>query len=146
MRQTRETGIGALTDAKILALKPPPRGQVEYPDAVVPGLRLRIGVSGAKAFVLRKRVAGKARNITLGRYSDRLPLAEARKKARQLLSDVELHADPVAILPKPRRRHVARDTVAALWPHYRQAKEHLRKAAEIERVFKRHILPAFLHR
>ncbi len=70
----------------------------------MPGLRIRIGVSGAKSFVLRKRVAGKYRNITLGRYSERLPLAEARKKSRQILSDVEFKADPVASLPKPQKR------------------------------------------
>src|SRR5688572_8197722 len=72
----------ALTDAKILALKSPATGQVEYPDSVVLGLRLRVGVSGTKTFMLRKRVAGKYRNITLGRYSERMTLSDARKKAR----------------------------------------------------------------
>lgn len=133
----------ALTDAKIQALKPPLTGQVEYLDAVVPGLRIRIGVSGAKSFVLRKRVAGKYRNITLGRYSERLPLAEARKKSRQILSDVEIKADPVASLPKPQKRSAAGYTVNALWPGYKKAKSDLRKIGEIERVFKRHILPEF---
>lgn len=133
----------ALTDAKIRAFKPPAAGQVEYLDAVVPGLRIRVGVSGAKSFVLRKRVAGKYRNITLGRYSERLPLAEARKKSRQILSDVEIKADPVASLPKPQKRRVDAYTVNTLWPGYRKAKAELRKIGEIERVFKRHILPEF---
>ena len=133
----------ALTDAKIQALKPPETGQAEYLDAVVPGLRIRIGVSGAKSFILRKRVAGKARNVTLGRYSERLLLADARKKARQILSDVEMKADPVASLPKPQKRSAAGLTVNALWPGYKKAKADLRKIGEIERVFKRHILPEF---
>ena len=136
-------GSSGLTDAKIKALRPPESGQVEVADAVVPGLRLRIGVSGAKSFVLRKRVAGKYRNITLGRYSERLPLSEARKKARQILSDVEIKADPTASLPKPQKRSAAGHTVNSLWPSYRKAKAHLRGTAEIERVFERHILPAF---
>ncbi|MCW3848858.1 site-specific integrase [Sphingomonas sp. LB-2] len=136
-------GSGALTDAKIMALKPPATGQVEYPDTIVPGLRVRIGVSGAKTFVLRKRVAGKNRNITLGRYSERLTLPEARKKARQILSDVEMKADPVAALPKPQKRSATGYTVNALWPAYKQSKAELRKIGEIERVFKRHILPEF---
>jgi len=136
-------GSAGLTDAKIRTLRPPARGQAEYLDAVVPGLRLRIGVSGAKSFVLRKRVAGKYRNITLGRYSERHQLADARKKARQILSDVELKADPVACLPQPARRIVSDHTINSLWPAYKQAKAHLRKIAEIERVFKRHILPEF---
>jgi hypothetical protein len=136
-------GSAALTDAKIRALRPPESGQAEYLDAIVPGLRLRVGVSGAKSFVLRKRVAGKYRNITLGRYSERLPLAEARKRARQILSDVEIKADPVASLPKPQKRTAAGHTVNSLWPDYKRAKAHLRGSAEIKRIFKRHILPEF---
>lgn len=132
-----------LTEAKIRALRPPVVGQVEYCDTLVPGLRVRIGVSGAKSFVLRKRVAGKYRTITLGRYSERLPLAEARKKSRQILSDVEFKADPVASLPKPRVRRVDGYTVRELYPNYLRAKAHLRRINEIERVFSRHILPEF---
>jgi integrase len=132
-----------LTDAKLQGLKAPVSGQVEYPDSVVPGLRVRIGVSGTKSFILRKRVAGKWRNVTLGRYSERFTLAAARKKARVLLSDIEFKADPVAALPKPRRYQPAGHTVRSLWPDYKAAKAHLRNLREVERVFKRHILPEF---
>ena len=58
-----------LTDAKIKGLKPPATGQDEYPDSLVPGLRLRVGSSGAKTFILRKRVGGRARNLTLDRLA-----------------------------------------------------------------------------
>lgn len=132
-----------LSDAKILALKPPKSGQLEYLDATVPGLRLRIGVTGTKTFVLRKRIAGKNRNLTLGRFGERLTVAEARKKARQILSDVELKADPAAALPKPQRRVVHEYTLNALWPAYRQSKAHLRTIGEVERIFKQHLLPEF---
>lgn len=131
------------TDAKLQGLKPPASGQAEYPDSIVPGLRVRIGVSGTKSFILRKRVAGKWRNVTLGRYSERFSLAAARKKARVLLSDIEFKADPVAALPKPRRYQPAGHTVRALWPDYKAAKSHLRTIREVERAFKRHILPVF---
>lgn len=57
---------GKLTDAKIKGLKGPEKGQIEHSDSDVPGLRVRIGVTGAKTFILRKRVAGQIRNITLG--------------------------------------------------------------------------------
>jgi integrase len=137
------TGSVNFTDARIRTLKAAEAGQVEYLDSVVPGLRLRIGGSGAKSFVLRKRVAGKYRAITLGRYFERLPLTEARKKARQILSVVEMKADPVAALPKPQKRTAAGPTISSLWPANKKAKGDLRKIAEIECVFKRHILPAF---
>jgi integrase len=132
-----------LTDAKLQGLRPPASGQVEYPDSAVPGLRVRIGVGGTKSFILRKRVAGKWRNVTLGRYSERFTLAAARKKARTLLSDIEFKADPVAALPKPRPYQSAGFTVRALWPDYKAAKSHLRNLREVERVFHRHILPEF---
>src|SRR5438270_6644819 len=137
-----KTAVG-LTDAKLKSLKPPLSGQVEYPDSAVPGLRLRIGVSGSKSFILRKRVAGKWRNITLGRYSERFTLAAARKKARALLSDIEFSADPVAALPSPAKREPTGQSVRALWPAYKASKSHLRKLCEVERVFNRHILPKF---
>jgi integrase len=139
MQQARIT----LTDAKIKALKPPATGQVEVADSNVPGLRLRIGVSGTKTFMLRKRVGGKYRNITLGRYSDRMGLADARKKARAMLSDIETKIDPVAALPAPRKRGPAAHTVRALWPQFKAAKSDRRSIGEIERVFNRHILPEF---
>lgn len=132
-----------LTDAKILAIRRPENGQVEVRDKSVPGLRIRVGASGARTFVLRKTVAGRYRNITLGRYCERFGLAEARKKARQLISDIELDADPLASLPAPRRRVPVTPTIRSLWPDYKAAKSHLRKIKEVERVFERHILPAF---
>src|SRR3546814_14376752 len=82
-----------------------------FRSQAVPWLRVRICVSGARTFVLRKRVAGKPRNITLGRYSERFGLADARKKARALLSDFEHGADPVAALPQPKKRNATALTV-----------------------------------
>lgn len=76
-----------LTDAKIAGLKAPTAGQIELADGIVPGLRLRMGASGIKTYILRKRVQGKWLNVTIGRPS--FTLAHARKKARDLLVDVE---------------------------------------------------------
>jgi hypothetical protein len=83
------TGNFGLTDAKLKAMKPPASGQLEISDGAVPGLRIRIGSSGAQTFIVRKRIGGKPRNITVGRYSPRFGLADARKKARAILSDIE---------------------------------------------------------
>lgn len=143
MSKVAPTELTVLTDAKIRSLRRPKSGQIEVRDKSVPGLRVRVGMSGTKSFVLRKRVAGKYRNVTIGRFSERFGLAEARKRARQILSDIELKADPLAALPQPRRRSPATLTVSALWPQYKAAKSHLRSIGEIERVFKRHILPEF---
>ena len=47
----------SLTDAKLATLKPPAAGTIEISDSVVPGLRVRLGVSGGRTFIVRSRVA-----------------------------------------------------------------------------------------
>lgn len=131
-----------LTDAKIRGLKAPSTGQAEYPDKQVPGLRVRIGSTGAKTFILRKRIGGRVSNMTLGRYHEtRFTLADARKKARGLLSDIESGGDPTTTLVTPRKGGKGANTIRALWPDYKAAKASRRSIGEIERIFDRYILP-----
>ena len=47
-----------LTDAKIAGLKAPTAGQIELADGIVPGLRLRMGASGIKTYILRNFSGG----------------------------------------------------------------------------------------
>ena len=131
---------GKLTDAKLLGLKKPEKGQVEHSDSDVPGLRVRIGATGAKTFILRKRVADQVRNITLGRYGPRFGLADARRKARSLLSDLE-SGKPVPTLAK--RNKSTAGTVQALLPAYLASKAHLRSLWDLESVMNKFILPQF---
>ncbi len=74
-----------LTDARIAGLKAPATGQIELADGIVTGLRLRMGASGIKTYILRKRVQGKWLNVTIGRHGPSFTLANARRKARDLL-------------------------------------------------------------
>lgn len=123
-----------LTDAKIAGLQRPAKGQVEISDAKVPGLRVRIGASGKPSFVIRKRIGGKIKVVTLGTYGPRFGLADARKKARSTLSDLE-SGKVVAPVKKTAL------TVRSLWPEYRAARASLRSIGEVERIFERYILP-----
>ena len=130
-----------LTDAKIKGLKAPATGQDEYADSLVPGLRLRVGSSGAKTFILRKRVGGRARNLTLDRYHERrFTLADARKKARVLISDIEAGVDPQPARKRGRAGQTS-GTVKALFEDYRTAKSSLRSISEVRRIFEKYILP-----
>lgn len=131
-----------LTDAKLAALKPPAAGQIEISDAVVPGLRVRLGVSGGRTFIVRKRIGSRVKTITLGRYSPRFGLADARKKARTILSDIEAGGDPSAATTA-RKREATGKTIRTMWPDYKAAKADRRSIKEIERIFNRHILPHF---
>lgn len=130
-----------LTDAKLKGMKPPTTGQVEVSDAGVPGLRLRMGTSGAQTFIVRKRIGGRVRNITLGRYGPRFTLADARKKARTVLSDIEAGGDPTATLATPRRGGQGAETIASLLPEYLSAKADRRSVAEMKRVLNGYVVP-----
>src|ERR1700730_4234105 len=103
-----------LTDRYIKTRKPAPVGkQVDYPDAVVPGLALRVTSRGSKSFVLitryplfpknpTRRDLGRCyiaqnREIAAGRREIRhgaLTLAEARQKAREWLDLISRGIDP----------------------------------------------------
>lgn len=123
-----------LTDAKVAGLKAPETGQAEISDGKVPGLRVRVGASGVKSFIVRKRVGGKIKVITLGRYGPRLGLAEARKRARNVLNDIEAGKTVV-----PVQRGAL--TIEKLWPDYEKTKSNHKSLREIRRIFNRYIIP-----
>ena len=75
-------------------LQPTENRQVDYFDEKQPGLCLRLGKSGTKSFAVVYRVKGsrKKRRVTIGRFPA-LSLADARKKARQVMIDAERGKD-----------------------------------------------------
>jgi integrase len=80
-----------LTDKTIQSLKPPANGQLEIFDLAYPGLALRVGRGGAKAFVLFYNSGGKQKRETLGRWPA-VSLADARdawRKTRELIAKGE---------------------------------------------------------
>lgn len=128
-----------LTDAKLQGLKAPATGRIELSDTMVPGLRVRLGTSGVKTFIVRKRVGGALRNITVGRYGPRFTLADARRKARSLLSDIEAGGDPTPRNAKKAIQGVA--TVRSLIPEYLAAKAEKRSVGEMKRVLEGYVAP-----
>lgn len=79
-----------LTDAKVAAIKPPAAGRDEHKDSgpgYVQGLRLRVGASGKKTWILRARAGSKVINKKLGSYPA-LRLAAARKAAEKGLEAI----------------------------------------------------------
>lgn len=65
------------------------RAHIGNRDNLVRGLPLRGGKSGITTHILRRKCHGRWLNLTLGRHSLRFRLADARKKARDLLVDIE---------------------------------------------------------
>src|SRR6266566_5538297 len=75
-------------DATIRALKAPEHGQVEYSDALTPGLRIRVG-KRTKTFVVLRTVDGRRVRVTIGQYPA-VSLAKAREKVRTLAAEKQL--------------------------------------------------------
>lgn len=73
-----------LTDARVSALRPPAKGQDEYPDDLVQGLRIRVGAGGRKSWIVRARSGSQQINKTLGAYP-LISLGTARDMAREFL-------------------------------------------------------------
>ena len=77
-----------LTTKFIEGQKPDPSKRLDFRDELMPGLVLRISASGTKTFCLHKRINGKMRRLTIGRFPI-MSLADARERVRQVLYEIE---------------------------------------------------------
>lgn len=95
-----------ITKTYVDALQPPARNQAFLRDSELKGFGVRVTASGAKSFILEKRVKGRVRRQTIGRYPD-LTVEQARKQAQVLLGQIALGVDPVAEREAERARQVS---------------------------------------
>lgn len=107
------------------------------------GLTFTLSAQGTATWILRYRIAGRARELTLGRYPD-LSLGEARKLAAAKRVEVQQVIDVAAI--KQQKKVVAKqaanvEQLANLWLDNTVRRRHQHPEVT-ERVFKRDILPA----
>jgi hypothetical protein len=127
-----------LTAKWVQGVPAPEKGQVEYFDARIPGLALRVTSKGVKSWTLVYRHVGRVRRWTLGRYPD-LSLADAREKAADARREIAHGGDPAG--EKQLRRHAP--TVADIAEQYLtlHAKVHKRSWREDERTLNVDVLP-----
>src|SRR5437867_10049748 len=93
-----------LTDAALRAFTAPATGQVLIWDTLVPRFGIRLSAGGARAWLVKYRLAGRARWYTLGTFP-LLSLADARAKAKAALVQVAQGVDPAA------ERRATRDAI-----------------------------------
>ncbi len=107
------------------------------------GLTFTLSRSGIASWVLRYRIAGKAKELTLGRYPD-LSLSEARKSAAVKRCEVQQVIDVAAVkqqkLAEAKQKGTVKD-LTELWLNNTIRRKH-KHPQVTERVFKRDILPA----
>jgi hypothetical protein len=77
-----------LTPKFIDSIKPNPAKRLDFRDALMPGLVLRVSPSGTKTFCLHGRISGTMRRLAIGRYGV-ITLAEARERVRQVHYEIE---------------------------------------------------------
>jgi hypothetical protein len=85
-----------LTETKVAALKAPADGGEEHRDLKVTGLRLRVGSSGKKTWLVRARAGEKVLNKRLGHYPS-MSLGAARTAAEKLLDTLSRDGGTEAI-------------------------------------------------
>ena len=73
----------------------PATGQTMWRDSELKGFGLRVTAGGAKSFILEKRVNGRVRRMTLGRYPG-ITAEQARREAQKLLGQIITGHDPKA--------------------------------------------------
>ncbi|MHB8623494.1 MAG: integrase arm-type DNA-binding domain-containing protein [Sulfuricaulis sp.] len=73
----------------------PSTGQIILRDTELKGFGLRVTAGGAKSFILEKRIKGRVRRLTLGRYPG-ITAEQARKEVQKLLGNIITGHDPVA--------------------------------------------------
>ena len=136
-----------LTEEGVAKLRPPAAGQIDYFDALVPGLILRVGYGGSKTWLARHYLKG--RNATgkkvsiptthkLGRYPI-LKVKEARDQARVFL------ADPVKAKAQADTGSF-KDVAETFVKRYVEAEKKLRSRDEIVRLLDTLVLPHWADR
>lgn len=84
-----------LTSRGIDSIKPPESGRVEYWDAVVTGLGVRVSETNRRSWVVMYRQHGRLRRMTLGTYPKK-SLAAARNEAKRIFAAVSEGDDPAS--------------------------------------------------
>ena len=98
------------TQVAIDKLKLPVTGRVDYSNAAIPGMQLRVSASGKKVYRVKTRINGEQQAMTLGSTAV-LTLAEANKRAKEFLAAASAGINPVAERRRKEAEAVAADTV-----------------------------------
>lgn len=121
-----------LTKSGVEKVPPPATGQTFIRDSELKGFGLRITAGGARSFIVEKRIAGKVRRMTLGRFGE-ITVVQARKEAQKLLGKVATGGNPIADKQEQALRSV---TLNAAFEAFKQAHKGLkpRTLYDYERV------------
>ncbi len=96
--------------------------QAFYRDSVISGFGLRVTSGGAKSFIVEKRVDGRVKRKTLGRYGN-LTVEQAKKEAQKFLGKVASGVDPIR---EGQEKRAKRITLNDAFQDYLSARKNLK--------------------
>ena len=111
-----------ITKLKVDHFVCPASGQRFLRDTALKGFALRATGGGAKTFIVEKRIAGKNRRMTLGRYGA-LTVEQARREAQKLLGQIAAGVNPVAEKEQARLRGA---TIGDAYADFLEARKNLK--------------------
>lgn len=103
------------------AATPSDKKQVFIRDAALPGFGLRITDKGTKSFIVEKRVGGRVRRQTLGRFGP-LTVEQARREAQKQLGKIAMGIDPIA---EKKTRQAKAKTLAQVFVDFKKARKQI---------------------
>ena len=128
-----------LTKKSIEAIEPGARDIIQW-DSEIPGFGMKVTPRGKRSFVLFYRTSDQTqRKPTIGHYPLIKP-SVARNMALDMLTQVRAGGDPSADR-KALRAARGQGTVSEAFNDFIKAKSSLRTIGEIERIFRKDILP-----
>lgn len=135
--------VKRFTARTVNSLNPTPGKRMEYFDAALPGLALRVTERGAKSWAVLYRHRGRLRRLTLADASV-MSLSQARDRARVVLHDAANGADPAADKQLGRQA----ETMADLTELYLEkwAKPRKRSWKADDNLIRKKILPRWRNR
>lgn len=74
---------------------PPPGKRLTYHDTKLKGLSVRVTANSKKTFLVRKRINGVSKRITIGNFPE-LTIEQVRNQARVHIGEIALGIDPLA--------------------------------------------------
>src|SRR5438093_3344989 len=118
-----------LNDSIIRSLALPDKGQRVVWDGGLPRFGLRLAAGGSRSWVVKYKVRGRSRWLTLGTYP-LVPLTDARSKAKEALATVVQGADPVGERRAEREAPTFEDLAREYIERHAQPKKRSWKADE----------------
>lgn len=113
------------------------QAQIFYRDEALKGFALRVTSGGAKSFIVEKRIDGKVKRKTLGKFGQ-ITAEQARKLAQSFLGEVAFGRNPIA---EKNDKKVKNITLEEAFDDYVRARKDLK--ASTEKEYRRQINTSF---